>query len=88
MVVLPRSMGALSGYPHRVAVRPGTVRQIIAELDAAVPGMGFGLCHETGELRPYVNIFVGTENIRDLQGLDTTVAGNTTLSVLRSVAGG
>jgi molybdopterin converting factor small subunit len=50
--------------------------------------MRFSLCEETGALRPFVNVFMGTENVRDLQGLDTPVTGGVEIHVLLSVAGG
>jgi sulfur-carrier protein len=64
------------------------VREIIAALDRDYPGLGFNLCHETGELRPYVNIFVDPEDSRSHQGLDTPVRDGATIHILQSVAGG
>lgn len=65
-----------------------TVREVIADLERQFPGMLFRLCDETGELRPFVNIFIETENVRDRQGLQTSVPGGATLHILLSVAGG
>jgi molybdopterin synthase sulfur carrier subunit len=65
-----------------------TIREIISALDEAYPGMKFHICYETGELRPFVNLFLNRENIRFLQGLDTPVADGATLHILQSVAGG
>jgi molybdopterin synthase sulfur carrier subunit len=48
----------------------------------------FDLCYETGELREYVNVFVGGEEVRYLRGLDTEVPEGSTLYILQSVAGG
>jgi molybdopterin synthase sulfur carrier subunit len=81
-------MGVIQGHPRRVSVHTATVREVIQELEHTIPGISFSLCHETGELRPYINIFVDTENIRDLQGLDTRVPEAATISILLSVAGG
>jgi len=65
-----------------------TVREIIDALDQDFPGLRFNLCYETGELRPYVNIFLNRENIRYLHGLDTQIATGATLVIMQSVAGG
>lgn len=65
-----------------------TVREIIDALEHDFPGVRFNLCYETGELRPFVNIFLNRENIRYLQGLDTPVPNGATLHILQSVAGG
>ena len=57
-------------------------------IDQDYPGLRFNLCHETGELRPFVNIFLNRENIRYLQGLDTPITAGATVHILQSVAGG
>lgn len=87
-VVLPAVLRAQVGNRASVTVAGHTVREVISSLDAAYPGLRFNLCHETGELRPFVNLFVGRENIRYLQGLDTPVEEGATLHILQSVAGG
>jgi molybdopterin synthase sulfur carrier subunit len=79
---------ARAGHRARVTVAGATVREVIDALEAAAPGLRFNLCYETGELRPFVNIFLGKVNIRYLDGLDTPVAAGATLHVLHSVAGG
>lgn len=70
----------------RVAGR--TVRELIASLERDYPGLAFNLCYETGELRPYVNVFVNSDNVRYLQGLDTAIPTGATVRILQSVAGG
>lgn len=57
-------------------------------LDSEYPGIVFRICYETGELRPFVNVFVGSENVKYLQGLDTPVGDGDTVFIVHSVAGG
>jgi molybdopterin synthase sulfur carrier subunit len=87
-VVFPDALRAKVGNRRAVTVDGRTVREIIDALDRDFPGLRFNLCYETGELRPFVNIFLEKENIRYLQGLDTVVTTGATLHVLQSVAGG
>lgn len=87
-VRLPTPLRARAGNRASVRAEGATVRAIIADLDRQYPGLRAALCEETGNLRPYVNIFLESENVRDLQGLDTPVSGEVTLHVLLSVAGG
>jgi len=87
-VSLPHALRARAGNRKTVVAAGHTVREIIAALDRDFPGLRFNLCYETGELRPYVNIFLDRENIRYLQGLETPVRSESTIYILQSVAGG
>ncbi len=87
-VLLPRALATRAGNRTRIAVVGRTVREVVDALEAAHPGLRFDLCYETGELRPFVNVFVNGEHIRYLDGLDSAVPAGATLHFLPSVAGG
>jgi len=87
-VSLPGALRAKAGNRSSVIVTGDTVREIIEALEQECPGLRFNLCYETGELRPFVNIFLNRANIRYLQGLDTPVAAGTSMHILQAVAGG
>src|SRR5438045_3633266 len=72
-VSLPNALRARAGNRSTVMVSGRTISEIITALERNFPGLRFNLCYETGELRPYVNIFLDRENIRYLDGLDTPV---------------
>ncbi len=87
-VSFPVTLRAKVGNRDTIVVAGRTVREIIEALDRDFPGVRFNLCYETGELRPFVNIFLNRENIRYVLGLDTPVTSGATLHILPSVAGG
>ena len=87
-VIMPHALREKIGNRASVTVSGHSVREIIDALDHDFPGLRFHLCYETGELRPYVNIFLNRENIRYLQGLETPVHMGATIHILQSVAGG
>ncbi len=57
-------------------------------LVAQHPALQPHLYNSQGTLRPFVNLFLGSENIRDLQGLDTPLAENDRILLIPSIAGG
>jgi molybdopterin synthase sulfur carrier subunit len=71
IVSLPGALRAKIGNRASVTVAGETVREVIDALEQDFPGLRFNLCHESGELRPYVNVFLNRVNIRYLQGLET-----------------
>jgi sulfur-carrier protein len=87
-VVLPPALRERTANQARLNVEGTTVREVIEELERLFPGIRFNICYETGELRPYVNIFLEKDNIRYLRGLDTPVHEGARIRILPSVAGG
>lgn len=87
-VTIPAVLRTRTGNHALVRVAGRTVREVIEALEREYPGMRFNLCYETGELREFVNIFVGGENVRFLNDLETPVTSGATIHILQSVAGG
>ena len=87
-VRIPTTMRPLTGGEKQVPVEPGTLSEVIAALEAAHPGMGERLLDDDGSLRKFVNVFVDDDDVRFLDGLDTTVADGIQVSIIPAVAGG
>jgi molybdopterin synthase sulfur carrier subunit len=65
-----------------------TVADALASLAAQLPAVTDRVLTEQGELRPHVNVFVGTESVRFLDGLATELADGSTLTIVPAVSGG
>ena len=87
-VRIPTTMRPLVGGASTVQVEGVTLAEVIANLDAAHPGLGGRLLDESGALRKFVNVFVADDDVRYLQGLDTPVPTGETVSIIPAVAGG
>lgn len=71
-----------------VEASPGTLADLIDELDGKFPGFRGQLLADGGSLHRFVNIYVNDEDARYLDKLDTKVLEGDTVSLLPSVAGG
>lgn len=71
-----------------VELEPGTIADLIDQLEARHPGMKGQLLTVEGQLHRFVNVYVNDEDARYLEKLDTKVADGDTVSLLPSVAGG
>ncbi|HEX9204160.1 MAG TPA: MoaD/ThiS family protein, partial [Vicinamibacteria bacterium] len=60
----------------------------LAALFTLHAGLRDRILNERGELRPHVNVFVGSENVRDLNGLATRLPEGAELFILPAVSGG
>jgi molybdopterin synthase sulfur carrier subunit len=87
-VRIPTQLRPLAGGAGEVAVEATTVGEALKALDAAYPGFAERLFEEGGGLRRFVNVFVGEEDIRFLEGLGTPVPAGGVVSVVPAVAGG
>lgn len=87
-VRIPSPLRNLTGDKSEVDASGINVRELISDLDVKYPGIRERLCDESGEVRRFVNIFVGEEDIRFLSGLDTPVDSGTEVSIIPAIAGG
>jgi molybdopterin synthase sulfur carrier subunit len=87
-VRVPTILRAYTGGAAEVATEPGTLREVLASLDASYPGLGGRILDDDGRLRRFVNVYVGEEDVRLAQGLDTPVPSGVQVSVIPAVAGG
>jgi len=87
-VRIPSVLRNLTGNQELVPVMSGTVDAMLAELDAAFPGLKARLCDDQGKLRRFVNIFVGEEDIRFLDGQATALKGGDQVGIVPAIAGG
>jgi sulfur-carrier protein len=87
-VRIPTILRSFTGGAAEVTAEAGTLRAVIAGLDSAYPGLGGRILDDRGELRRFVNVYVGDEDVRLAQGLETKVPAGGRVSVIPAVAGG
>jgi molybdopterin converting factor small subunit len=87
-VRIPTTMRPIAGGSSSVQVEGATLAEVLSNLDAAHPGFRDRLFDEDGALRKFVNVFVADDDVRYLDGVDTTVPDGETVSIIPAVAGG
>ena len=65
-----------------------SVKSLIENINEAYPGFSDQILEEDGELRRFVNIYLNDEDIRYLDGLNTELKDDDTVSILPALAGG
>ena len=86
-VRIPTPLRSLTGGEEAVKINGATVRDVIEALEKAHPGMKDRLLDDKG-VRRFVNIYVGEEDIRFLDGLDTALTSGQEISIVPAIAGG
>lgn len=90
LFVIPGPLRELAGNRGEVRVggRARTVEEALPLLWAECPALRDRVLTELGEVRPHVNVFVGTDSIRDLDGLATPLSDGAEIVILPAVSGG
>ena len=86
-VRIPTPLRTLTGGEEAVTVDGATGRDVIEDMEKKHPGMRERLLDDKG-VRRFVNIYVGDEDIRFLDGLDTKMEDGTEISIVPAIAGG
>ncbi len=87
-VRIPTILRSYTGGAAEVSTDAGTLREVLVGLDAAFPGIAGRILDGDGQLRRFVNVYVGDEDVRFAAGLDTPVPAGAQVSVIPAVAGG
>jgi molybdopterin converting factor small subunit len=64
-----------------------TVREVLDDLTGRYPALRAQVFEGDG-IAPFVNVFLESEDVRTLDGLDTSVSDGSTLMLLPAMAGG
>ena len=86
-VRIPPTLRAEVGGARQLEAHGETVADVLEDLVARHPGLEPQLLAD-GELAPFVNVFVGGEDIRTLDGTETEVRNGDSLILLPAMAGG
>ena len=87
-VRIPTPLRQLSGGAAAVTAEGVTVQEVLDDMECQHPGFKERLFDERGELRRFVNIYIGGEDIRFLDELSTVLRDGQEVSIVPAVAGG
>jgi molybdopterin converting factor small subunit len=87
-VRIPTIMRSQTGGAAEVSGDGATLGEVLKAVDAAHPGIAGRVLDDAGKLRRFVNVYVGDEDVRFADGLDTATPDGTTISIIPAVAGG
>ncbi|WP_395108635.1 MoaD/ThiS family protein [Actinomadura sp. SCN-SB] len=87
-VRIPTILRSLTGGESEVKAEGATLRAVVADLDANHPGIAARVLDDNGKIRRFVNVYVGDEDVRFAEGLDTPTPEGTQVSIIPAVAGG
>lgn len=87
-IEIPTPLRPYANNQAVVNVSGDTVEAVLSDLIANFPTLEKHLKDKKGNLRSFINIYLGDEDIRSLDGLDTEVESGDALVIIPSIAGG
>lgn len=86
-IKIPTPLRVYTGQQAQVEVTGATIGEALADLTVQYPDLKPHLFNGDS-LRSFVNIFIGEEDVRFLDGLDTPIEAGDALRIIPSIAGG
>ncbi len=87
-VRIPTILRTYTGGLSEVAAEGATLGEVIDDLDSKYDGIKARILDDQGAIRRFVNVYVGNDDVRFLEALDTKTPEGVQVSVIPAVAGG
>lgn len=87
-VRIPQPLRNLTGNQATVTAEGSTLQSLVDNLESTYPGIRERMVDEAGQLRRFVNIYVNGDDVRFLDGMQTTLKDGDEVSIVPAVAGG
>jgi len=88
IVIIPTPLRKFTNNTARLEIEADTIAKTVDELTVNFPDLKKHLLDEQGQIRSFVNIFVGNDDIRNLKQGETIVAPDAVISIVPAIAGG
>ena len=87
-VIIPTPLRKFTNNTAKIDINAKTIEETVQELTLNFPDLKKHLLDEKGQIRSFINIFVGDNDIRDLQQEKTSVKSDSLISIVPAIAGG
>ena len=88
MVRIPTPLRRMTNGKDKVEVESDNLGDLVEKLNSEFPGFKDRLVDEEGELRYFVNIYLNGEDVRFMDGLNTSTSSGDEISIVPAGAGG
>ena len=87
-VRIPTILRTYTDGSSEVSAGGATLAEVLDDLEAHHTGIRARILDDTGALRRFVNVYVGNDDVRFLEGLASPTPEGTQISIIPAVAGG
>ena len=87
-IIIPTPLRKFTNNQARLNVTGTSINETVQELTTNFPDLKKHLLDDKGQIRSFINVFVGNDDIRDLQQENTAVKDDSIISIVPAIAGG
>jgi sulfur-carrier protein len=87
-IIIPTPLRKFTNNTARININADNIKGVVDELTLNFPDLKKHLLDEHGNIRSFVNVFVGDEDIRNLEKDQTLIKDDTVVSIVPAIAGG
>ncbi len=87
-VRIPTILRNYTGGASEVSAEGATLSEVLDDLEANHHGIRARVLDDSGEIRRFVNVYVGNDDVRFLEGLASPTPEGVQISIIPAVAGG
>jgi molybdopterin converting factor small subunit len=87
-VLVPTALQQFTDNQAVIQCSGSNIIELFESLEATCPGIKSRLCDDDGKPRRFLNLYVNSEDIRFLAGVDTALNDGDEVSIVPAVAGG
>ena len=88
LVRIPTPLRRMTNGQSKIEMQSSNLGELVEKLDSEYPGFKERLVDENGDLRYFVNIYLNGEDVRFMDGLETSTSEGDEVSIVPAVAGG
>ncbi|WP_109830100.1 MoaD/ThiS family protein [Reichenbachiella versicolor] len=87
-IIIPTPLRKFTGNETIVKVEGDTVKASIDQLVSKFPDLNKHILDADGNIRKFIKVYVGDEDISTLNNENTVVKDDTTIGIIPAIAGG
>ena len=87
-IIIPTPLRKFTNNLSRLQLEANSIQEAVNELTSNFPELKKHLLDEHGKIRSFINIFVGSDDIRNLQQNQTSQKPDSIISIIPAIAGG
>jgi molybdopterin synthase sulfur carrier subunit len=87
-VLIPTALQKFTNDQATIECNGSNITELLDSLETSCPGIKARLCDEEGKPRRFLNFYVNSEDIRFLEGPQTSLSDGDEVSIVPAVAGG